>query len=82
MTKAEALANYQAADVAFNASFAIFDAIRTDYRARKVDDHAFCAAHADHKVIADAFDAAYAIMQDVGEPEVVEIEDDSQLVLL
>jgi hypothetical protein len=74
MKYADALAQYEAAQEAHKVAFAKFDAIRDQYRARQIPDAVYCAAAAEHKLALDAFDVAFAIMQDAEPEEVAQAE--------
>lgn len=59
-----AAAAYEAANAAHLASFTAFQAKTEAYRARKIGDAEYLAARKAHAAVQDAFDVAFAAMQE------------------
>ena len=82
MTRRAAEVEYAAATEAHNAALRAYEPVRVAYFAREIGDAEFLVAR---KVVSDAlarFDAAYFVMQELGEEETVVVEESNQLELI
>lgn len=81
MTRSEVISAYEAANKAFDATFAVLEAAKSEYRAKKISDEAYCAVFAAHEVSRKEFDVAFAAMGNLPEEKPV-AEASPQLLLI
>jgi predicted O-methyltransferase YrrM len=70
---------YEAALAKVRAASEVFAKATVAYRAREISDADFCAAFAANKAANEEFDAAFIEAQNA--PEVVAVEDDTEVTL-